>query len=84
MLALSVITVAVGLFVVIVWVSRYVSLGSIVASSVFPVLILLTETSQSTVVCAVGVATLILYRHRQNLASLQAGTERHFVLRQPM
>ena len=84
MLAPYVATVAVGLFLVTVWMSRYVSLGSIVASLVLPVLILLTDAPQSTVVCAVGVATLILYRHLPNLARLQAGTERRFVLRQPM
>lgn len=74
--------VAAALFVVVVWASRYVSLGSMAASLTLPLLILLTSAPQPTVVCAVGVATLILYRHRRNVARLQAGTERRFVLRQ--
>ena len=63
-------------FVGVVWITRYVSLGSIVASLLLPVLAYVTEATQPTVFGATAVAMLILYRHRANVARLQAGTER--------
>ena len=68
--------VAAVAFLAVVWLTRYVSLGSIVASLVLPLASYLTGASPVFVFCAVGVASLILIRHRTNLARLQAGTER--------
>jgi glycerol-3-phosphate acyltransferase PlsY len=73
---------AVGLvliiFFVIVWFSRYVSLGSIVATAAFPILAwLLYRDSKSPVVfvaAAIG-AVLIIAKHHQNIRRLLSGTE---------
>jgi glycerol-3-phosphate acyltransferase PlsY len=73
---------AVGLvlviFIAIVWFSRYVSLGSIVATAAFPLLAwLLYRNSRAPVIflaAAIG-ALLIIARHHQNIRRLLSGTE---------
>ena len=67
--------VAATAFVAVVWVTRYVSLGSVVATVLLPPLTYLTEAPGPVTIGAFAVATLIVYRHRSNLAQLQAGTE---------
>jgi acyl phosphate:glycerol-3-phosphate acyltransferase len=68
--------IAGGLFVVTVWATRYVSLGSIVATITLPSLAWLTRASLPVVSGGVIAALLIVERHRGNLARLRAGTER--------
>jgi len=73
---------AVGLvliiFIAIVWLSRYVSLGSIVATAAFPVLawLLYREKEAPVVFIAAAIAALmIIAKHHQNIRRLLAGTE---------
>jgi glycerol-3-phosphate acyltransferase PlsY len=68
--------VAGALFVVIVWMTRYVSLGSIAASLALPPAAWLAGAPAAVVIAAAGTATLILFRHRSNLRRLRTGTER--------
>ena len=78
--------VAVGiLFTIIVWRTRYVSLGSITAAAALPVFILLQNVFvksvpgfPSVMLAAVSAATLIIFMHRENIARLRAGTENKF------
>jgi acyl phosphate:glycerol-3-phosphate acyltransferase len=76
---------AVGLvliiFIAIVWVSRYVSLGSIVATATFPVLawLLYRETEAPVVFLAAAIAAfMIIAKHHQNIRRLLNGTESKF------
>jgi glycerol-3-phosphate acyltransferase PlsY len=62
-------------FLVTVWGTRYVSLGSIVASVALGPFAYLTDSPWPVVAAAVTSAALVLERHRSNLARLQAGTE---------
>jgi glycerol-3-phosphate acyltransferase PlsY len=71
-------TIAAGMFVVTVWATRYVSLGSLVATLTLPTLAWLTRASMPVVTGGVVAALLIIERHRGNLARLRAGTERRF------
>jgi glycerol-3-phosphate acyltransferase PlsY len=64
------------LFVLVVGVTRYVSLGSIVATIALPPLAWFTENSTPVVIGAAVAALLIVQRHRPNLARLQQGVER--------
>jgi len=64
------------LFLVTVWITRYISLGSIAATAVLPPIAWLVGAPLGVVVAAAGSATLILFRHRTNLRRLRAGTER--------
>jgi len=66
------------LFLVIVWFSRYVSLGSIVATAAFPVLAwLLYRNSKAPVIflAALFADVMIIAKHHQNIRRLLAGTE---------
>jgi glycerol-3-phosphate acyltransferase PlsY len=64
------------LFVVIVWATRYVSLGSVAATLALPPAAWLTGAPTAVVGAAAGTAGLILFRHRANLRRLRSGTER--------
>jgi len=63
-------------FLATVWATRYVSLGSIVATLALGPSAYLTSAPPPVVVAAVMTMCLILDRHRPNLSRLQAGTER--------
>ena len=67
--------VAAAAFVAVVWVTRYVSVGSVVATALLPPLAYLAGASAPVVIAALAAATLIVYRHRSNFARLQTGTE---------
>ena len=67
--------VAVAVYAVAVWITRYVSVGSILASLLLPLLAYLTDASQPVVTVSIGVAMLVLYRHRANVLRLQSGNE---------
>ncbi len=62
-------------FVAIVVLTRYVSLGSMTAAVLIPVLVWLQSDSQSLLVAAVAGAMLIVFAHRGNIQRLASGTE---------
>ena len=66
-------------FVVMVAWTRHISLGSIVGAGTFPLAVWLIEHPPLTVVIAAVLSgALIIYRHRENIARLRAGTESVF------
>ena len=67
----------VGLFVIVVAATRYVSLGSTVAAAAFPLIALLLHESEglSQLAMLVLVSILIVWKHRKNISRLVAGTE---------
>jgi acyl phosphate:glycerol-3-phosphate acyltransferase len=67
---------AASLFLVIVWATRYVSLGSIAATVALPPMAWWVGAPPAVVGAAAGTGTLILFRHRANLRRLRLGTER--------
>jgi glycerol-3-phosphate acyltransferase PlsY len=67
---------ALGSFVLTVWVTRYVSVGSVIASLLLPPATILTHASAPIVIAAVIAAGVVVVRHRENLARLQRGDER--------
>lgn len=76
MLAPLATALAATVFVLVVWMTRYVSLGSIVATIALPPLAWFTDKPVPVVVGAALAAVLIVQRHRTNLARLQQGVER--------
>ena len=65
-----------GLFLMVVAVSRRVSLGSLVGSFAFPFLVLLTRGPKGVFAVSLAIAALIVFQHRGNIARLVKGTER--------
>ena len=72
---------AVTVFVLTVWATKYVSLGSVLASLALPPIAYATGSGAPAVVAASAAATLIVFRHRSNLMRLRAGTERRLGVR---
>jgi glycerol-3-phosphate acyltransferase PlsY len=67
----------VGVFVLILFLTRYVSLSSITASIAFPVLILFIfqEPEMSYKIFAIATACLVVFTHHKNIGRLLAGNE---------
>jgi acyl phosphate:glycerol-3-phosphate acyltransferase len=66
------------IFAAVVYFSRYISLGSLVASASFPVFLALFNPHKVYIPFAVIVAALIFYRHRENIDRLVKGKENKF------
>lgn len=62
-------------FLLMVWWTRYVSLGSVVASALLGPLAYLTGAPDVTAIGALMVAGIVIERHRSNLIRLMAGSE---------
>jgi glycerol-3-phosphate acyltransferase PlsY len=62
-------------FVAIVVFTRFVSLGSLTAAVLIPVLVWVQSDSQPLLVAAIAGAALIVFAHRGNIQRLASGTE---------
>ena len=76
MLAPVATAIAAGIFIVVVWLTRYVSLGSIAGTIVLPAAAWLEGVSTAVVATSGAIAALIVFRHRANVRRLCTGTER--------
>jgi acyl phosphate:glycerol-3-phosphate acyltransferase len=73
---------ALTIFAVAVALTRYISLGSVLAALALPPIVYLTGSAGATVVVAVATSALVVSRHRTNLARLLAGVERRLGARE--
>jgi len=65
-----------AIFIALVWLTKYISLGSVVASIALPPLAYAAGAASTTIAAAVAAAAIIVFRHRSNVRRLLAGTER--------
>jgi glycerol-3-phosphate acyltransferase PlsY len=65
-------------FLAIVFLTRYVSLGSMVAAATIPLFVWLLSGSQPLLLAAILGALLIVFAHRGNIGRLAHGTESQF------
>jgi glycerol-3-phosphate acyltransferase PlsY len=72
---------ALAVFLGSVWMTRYISVGSILASVALPPIAYATGSPMPVMAVAMIASMLILVRHRTNLARVLAGTEQRIGLR---
>ena len=66
--------IAIGVFAVVLALSRYVSLGSMLAASSLPFAAFAFKQPSPVISLSAVVAAFVIYRHRANLVRLRAGT----------
>src|SRR6185436_1374182 len=72
---------ALVVFVITVWLTKYISLGSVLASLVLPPLAYVVGSPAPAVLAAIAAAIIIVFRHRSNVVRLRTGTERRLGVR---
>jgi glycerol-3-phosphate acyltransferase PlsY len=75
--------IGVGIWIFVFWLTRYVSLASITAAVVLPIVILVVSSPDQNkrkplVYSSVCVAAVVVWRHRSNVSRLMRGTEPRF------
>jgi glycerol-3-phosphate acyltransferase PlsY len=85
LLALTPVATLIGaaVWIIVFWLTGYVSLASIVAAVVLPIVILVVRSHDQNngkplVYASACVAAVIIWRHRSNLSRLMRGTEPRF------
>ena len=67
---------ALAVFLLSAWLTKYISVGSVLASAALPPIAYAMGASMPIVIAASAAAMLIVFRHRSNLARVWLGTER--------
>lgn len=67
--------ISILVFAVVVYATRYVSLGSIIGTATFPILMALFNNRLSIKMYSLIFALIILYSHKKNISKLINGTE---------
>jgi acyl phosphate:glycerol-3-phosphate acyltransferase len=75
--------IGVAIWIIVFWMTRYVSLASITATVVLPIVILVVTSQDPNngkplVYASACVAAVVIWRHRSNLSRLIRGTEPRF------
>jgi len=75
--------IGVAIWIIVFWLTRYVSLASITAAVVLPIVILVVSSQDQhkpkpLVYSSACVAAVVIWRHRSNLSRLMRGTEPRF------
>ena len=75
--------IGVAIWLIVFWLTRYVSLASLTAAVVLPIVILVVSSPDQNkrkplVYSSVCVAAVVVWRHRSNLSRLIRGTEPRF------
>ncbi|MGI6622193.1 MAG: glycerol-3-phosphate 1-O-acyltransferase PlsY [Clostridiaceae bacterium] len=67
--------ICLGGFIIIVAITRYVSLGSMVCAAIFPIAALILNEPLFMVLTGAALAVLIIWRHKANIERLISGNE---------
>ncbi len=65
-----------AVFILVVALSRYISLGSMVASLIIPLLVILFDKPLDFLLWSLATSSVVVFQHRGNIRRLLAGTER--------
>jgi glycerol-3-phosphate acyltransferase PlsY len=69
---------SIGIFLAVVLLTRYVSLGSLLAMFFFPIFVLYIIGDPAVIALSIAIFCLIIFRHMGNIKRLIAGNERKF------
>ena len=69
---------AVLIFALVLYRWRYISLASITAAAVIPVVVWLSGCNPELTLMTLAIAGVVIFRHRENISRLRAGTENKF------
>ena len=72
---------ALMIFAAVVWLTKYISLGSMLASLALPPLAYAFGSPAPAVLAALAASIIIVFRHRSNVVRLRTGTERRIGVR---
>jgi len=72
------VAIAIALFAVLMFLWRYVSLGSISAAAAMPLAVYLLGESRTVTVVTLVIAAIVIIRHHENIKRLLSGTENKF------
>mgnify|MGYP001080627685 FL=1 len=75
-LAFKPLLLSLGLFLIVVIISRYVSLGSLLAACSFPFFLFLFKGEKGLILLSLALLILIVFQHRENIRRLIRGQER--------
>ena len=66
------------IFILVVYFTKYISLGSITAAFLLPIFTFLTHRDTYLFTLSVVIAIFVIYRHKTNISRLLSGTENKF------
>jgi len=69
---------AIGVFALTLWVLNYVSLSSICSAIALPIFGILTNVSAPYIFMSLGIATMVVLKHHENILRILMGTESRF------
>ncbi len=69
---------ALAIFILLVAIWRYISLGSIVAAAIMPVIIWFMPHTRELLFSAAIISTIVIIKHHANISRLASGTENRF------
>lgn len=72
------VAVAIALFVILMFIWRYVSLGSILTAAVMPAAVFLLRGDITLTAVTFIISAIVIIRHHENIRRLLAGTENRF------
>jgi acyl phosphate:glycerol-3-phosphate acyltransferase len=68
--------IVVPLFVLIVYVWKYVSLGSVIAAGSFPIVLILLNYDRNVVFLSIFIGSVVIIKHKENIRRLMKGQEK--------
>lgn len=77
-LAPQAVAVAIALFAVVMFIWRYVSLGSILAAAIMPLAVFVQGGDRTVTVVTLLISAIVVLRHHENIKRLISGTENKF------
>lgn len=70
--------IALGIFMLVILKWRFVSLASITAAAAMPLIVAALDRNPVRVAMTIVIGSIVIYKHKENIQRLRAGTENKF------